>query len=220
MREAHRTRPRPTRAEKQARTRAALLESARRTAFQHGLEGASIDRIAAGAGYTKGAFYANFRSKEELFLAMLDQRFADELERLDRRLTGESEPAETARRASVEAIGRAGADPEWHRLYFEFVAYAARNEEFRRELATRQRALRERLTEIYGRWAEGFPEEPPLPMDEIAAMTDIMFDGFMLDKLIDPELGDEVYGTMVAVFVRGLQALAMGWEPPPATNGE
>jgi hypothetical protein len=35
-----------------------------------------------------------------------------------------------------------------------------------------------------------------------------MFDGFMLDKLIDPELGDEVYGTMVAVFVRGLQALA------------
>jgi AcrR family transcriptional regulator len=208
-----------TRAEKQARTRAALLESAARNASRHGLDGASVDRIAAGAGYTKGAFYANFQSKQELFLAVLDQRFADELERLDRMLTGESEPAETARRASVEAIGRAGADPDWHRLYFEFVAYAARNEDFRRELASRHRELRRRLTEIYGRWAEELPAEPPLPMDEIAAMTDVMFDGFMLDKLIDPDLGDEVYGTMIAVFFRGLQALAVGWEPP-ADNRE
>ena len=40
------------------------------------------------AGYTKGAFYANFGSKEELFLVMLDERFAAEIERLDHRLAG------------------------------------------------------------------------------------------------------------------------------------
>ena len=197
-----------TRAEKQARTRAALLESASRTASRHGLEGASIDRIAAGAGYTKGAFYANFQSKEELFLAMLDARFEQELERLDRILSGEGAPDEQARRASVEAIRRAGGDPEWHRLYFEFVAYAARHEDFRRELAARHRALRERLAEIFDRWAAEFPAEPPLPMPAIAAMTDFMFDGFMVDKLIDPELDEELYATLVAVFFRGLQAIA------------
>jgi AcrR family transcriptional regulator len=197
-----------TRAEKQARTRAALLASAARTASQHGLEGASINRIAAGAGYTKGAFYANFRSKEELFLAILDQRFERELERLDRILSGGGEPDEQARRASAEAIRRAGGDPEWHRLYFEFVAYSARNEEFRRELAARHRALRERLAEIFSRWSADFPAEPPLPLEQIAAMTDFMFDGFMVDKLIDPELDEELYATMVSVFFRGLQALA------------
>ena len=36
---------------------------------------ASVDEVAEEAGYTKGAFYANFKSKEELFLAMLDERF-------------------------------------------------------------------------------------------------------------------------------------------------
>jgi AcrR family transcriptional regulator len=207
--------PRMTRAEKQAKTRAALLASATRTAARHGLEGASIDRIAAGAGFTKGAFYANFRSKEDLFLAILDQRFEQELRRLDRVLSGAGEPNEQARRASEEAIRRVGGDPHWHRLYFEFVAYAARNEAFRRELAARHRALRERLTEIFTRWSADFPTDPPLPMSQIAAMTDFMFDGFMVDKLIDPELDDRLYASMVTVFFRGLQSLASDPEAAP-----
>jgi AcrR family transcriptional regulator len=198
-----------TRAEKQRRTRAALLASAVRAASRRGLEGASIDRIAEDAGYTKGAFYANFKSKEELFLAMLDERFAAELEQLDRVLSGEGDPGEQARRASEGAIRRVHSDPDWHRLYFEFVAYAARNKAFRHELAERHRALRERLAAIYRRWSADFPAEPPLPIEQIATMTDVMFDGFLLDKLIDPTLGEELYGTMITVFFRGLQALAL-----------
>jgi AcrR family transcriptional regulator len=180
-----------------------------------GLEGASVDRVAREAGYTKGAFYANFNSKEELFLVMLDERFAAELERLDRMLAGERQPGEEARDAAQDLIGFVHSDPEWPKLYFEFAAYAARDEGFRRELASRQRALRERIVEIYRRWSADFPAEPPLPLADIAAMTFAMADGFLLDQLIDPELDDELYATMLAVFFRGLQAIAVGWEPPP-----
>jgi AcrR family transcriptional regulator len=209
-----------SRAEKQARTRAALLDSAARTASRLGLDGASIDRIAEDAGYTKGAFYANFKSKEELFLAMLDEKFAAELERLEEVLGGAGEPDEQARRASLGAIRRVSADPDWHRLYYEFAAYAARNDAFRAALAERHRALRRRLAEIYRRWSADFPGEPPLPFERIATMTDLMFDGFMLEKLIDPELDDELYGTMVAVFFRGLRALAAGWPPEGGAGTE
>ena len=44
-------------------------------------------------------------------------------------------------------------------------------------------------------------------------MTDFMADGFLLDQLVDPELDDELYATMLAIFFRGLQAMAVGWEP-------
>jgi AcrR family transcriptional regulator len=173
-----------------------------------------VEQVAREAGYTKGAFYANFRSKEELFLVMLDERFGAELERLDRLLAGEREPGAEARDAAADFIAFVHSDPDWPRLYFEFAAYAARNEGFRRELAARQRALRERIVEIYRRWSADFPADPPLPLEAIATMTFAMADGFLLDQLIDPELGDDLYPAMLGVFFRGLQAIAVGWEPP------
>lgn len=207
--------PALTRRQKQAQTRQSLLRSAAKIFCRHGLEGASVDQVAQDAGYTKGAFYANFRSKEELFLVMLDERFAAELERLERVLPGERQPGDEARDAARDFVAFMHDDPDWPKLYFEFAAYAARNDGFRQELATRQRALRERMAEIFQRWAADFPAEAPLPFGDVAAMTFMMADGFALDQLIDPDLDDELYSTMLAVFFLGMQALAVGWQPPP-----
>jgi AcrR family transcriptional regulator len=205
-----------TRRQKQAETRSSLLRSATKLFCRHGLEGASVEEVAQDAGYTKGAFYSNFKSKEELFLVMLDEKFGSELERVDRLLAGTGEPDHEARTAAADFVRYIHSDPEWPRLYFEFVAYAARNDDFRQELATRHRALRARLTEIYRRWSSDFPAEPPIPIEDIAAMTDFMGDGFILDQLVDPELDDSLYATMLAIFFRGLQAMAVGWEPSEA----
>ena len=197
-----------TRREKQLRTRSALLEAAARLFGRRGLEGASIDEIVQAAGYTKGAFYANFKSKEELFLVMLDERFSYELERLDRALAGSAEPHAEARAAAADFIHLAG-DQQWPSLYFQFVAHAARNDQFRRELASRHRAMRERLAEIFGRWGEtGLGAPPPLPIEQITSMMFFMADGFLVDRIVDPELGEELYTTMVGVFLRGLEAIA------------
>jgi AcrR family transcriptional regulator len=196
-----------TRREKQQRTRESLLAAAVKLFRERGLEGASVDEIAQAAGYTKGAFYANFKSKEELFLVMLDERFAEELERLDRTLAGTDEPQEEARAAAADFIHFATND-EWCGLYFRFVAYAAQNEDFRQELATRLKSMRGRLAEVFKRWKEGFGVAPPLPFDQITAMISFMADGFLVDRIVEPDLPDELYTTMVGVFLRGLQALA------------
>src|SRR5438067_2640487 len=110
-----------TRREKQQRTRKSLLKAAAQVFCKRGLEGASIDEVAQAAGYTKGAFYANFKSKEELFLVMLDERFAEELERLDKALAGTQEPQEEARAAAVDFV-HVATDQDWPKLYFQFVA--------------------------------------------------------------------------------------------------
>ena len=199
-----------TRGERQAATRAALLRSASRSICEHGMHGASIDRIAEEAGYTKGAFYAHFASKEELFLVMLDEKFAAELERLETAMAGAEEPAEEARKAAEEFLTYVNRDPEWPRLYQEFAAHAARDNEFRAEFAARQRALRARMADVFARWTSALDVEPALPHADVAAMTFIMADGFLLDRIIDPELDDGLYATMCEVFLRGLVAMAEG----------
>ncbi len=193
-----------TRAERGAQTRAALLRSASRSICALGMHGASIDRIAADAGYTKGAFYAHFASKEDLFLTMLDEHFATELARLDAVLEGTGDPAEEARAAAEDFLEHIDSDPEWRRLYQEFATHAARHDSFRAEFAARQRALRERMAGVFARWACDFGVAPPVPPEDVAAMTFFMADGYLLDHMIDPELDPGLYGRMFEVFMHGL----------------
>jgi AcrR family transcriptional regulator len=204
-----------TRREKQQRTRSSLLSAATKVFCRNGLEGASVDQVAQAAGYTKGAFYANFKSKEELFLVMLDERFAGELERIDGALSGSEEPHTEARAAAADFIHFAG-DDDWPRLYFQFVAHAARDDEFRQELATRQQAMREKLAETLGRWKDSHDARPALPLEDVTAMIYCMADGFLVDRMIEPTLKEDLYATMIEVFLRGLESLAAEAEQEPA----
>jgi AcrR family transcriptional regulator len=205
--------PAITRKEKQAKTRSALLKSAAKLICRKGIADASVEDVAADAGYTKGAFYANFKSKEEMFLVMLDEKYAAELEELETALSGEDAPAEEARYAAEQFIRFAWSDPQWPKLYFEFAAYAGRNRDFREELLTRDRRIREQMAEVYRRWAADFGLESPVPVEDLAMMTFCMANGFIMGQLIEPALAEELYGTMMSIFFRGVAATAIGLDP-------
>ncbi|HEX2285720.1 MAG TPA: TetR/AcrR family transcriptional regulator [Mycobacterium sp.] len=196
------------RKEKQAQTRAALVEAAREVLAERGLADTSLDGIAARAGYTKGAVYANFTSKEELYLALLDERFAGELERLTSALAGVEPPTEEARGAAREFMRFVWSDPAWPRLFLEFTVYASRDETYRRKLAERYRELHDRITELYQRWSADFPVPPPIPLDAITTMTFCMANGSTVERMIRPDIDEQIYPTMLEVFVRGLMAMA------------
>lgn len=202
-----------TRAEQKAATRSRLLDSAATVFARRGMQQASIDEVAEHAGFTKGAVYANFKSKEELFLAMLDDRFAMHAEEMDKLLASDAEPEDQAREGAANFIDLITSDPEWERLFFEFSAYAARNENFRRELVARRRRLQERMAELFRRRAEELGVEPPFPIEEIARMTFAMADGIALQKLLDPDsVSDEMYPTMLATFFAGVRAAVVETE--------
>jgi len=65
-------RPRSTQAERSARTRSALLESAARGLSRHGYANLVLEEVARDAGYTRGALYHQFKGKEDLALAVLE----------------------------------------------------------------------------------------------------------------------------------------------------
>ena len=211
--------PRMTREERRAHTRSCLMAAAGRIFSRHGLQQASIDDVAEEAGYTKGAFYANFRSKEELFLAMLDERFAARLEQIEAVLDSDTSMEDQTRRAGDDFVAGMRADPEWERLFFEFAAHAARNPEFRDELVTRYRSLREALATALGRSKERHGGEPARDVDQVALMIFAMSNGFALEKLLEGDaVPDELYGTMLMVFFAGLKALSEEGVAPVAAT--
>ena len=65
-------RPRSTQAERSARSRSALLESAARGLSRHGYANLVLEDVARDAGYTRGALYHQFKGKEDLALAVLE----------------------------------------------------------------------------------------------------------------------------------------------------
>ena len=82
-----------TQAERSARTRSALLESAARGLSRFGYANLTLEQVASEAGYTRGAFYHQFKDKEELALAVID--WVDETWRQEvgRLIERESDPA-------------------------------------------------------------------------------------------------------------------------------
>jgi len=201
--------PRLSRKEKQAQTRSSLMSSAARIFCKHGMEKASIEEVAEDAGYTKGAFYANFRNKQELFLAMLDERFTQRIEEVDRAFADRDEsPPEQARQAAGEFAHALRTEQEYKRLYLEFVAYALRDEDFRQELLTRFATLRERLERVYARRVEEYGLELDIPMERIVRMVIAMADGWVLWQLLDPDEADEdLFETMMEIFTTGIGVL-------------
>ena len=196
-----------TRREKQAQTRAKLMEAAGDLFVREGLDKTSVDDIAQSAGFTKGAFYSNFKTKEELFLAMLDERFGAKIEQIEHALRTDESPDEAVRHAGEDVMRLLSADTEWQRLFFEFVGYAARNDEFREELFTRCGAMDARLTEVYRRWSEEVGIESPIPLEDATAIVTMMSHGFMVQKLIDPSMDESLYGTMLAAFMLGMREM-------------
>src|ERR1700743_653113 len=81
------TKQRLSRQESRLETKAKLLDSAAQLFARGGYEGASVDLIAENAGYSKGAFYSNFESKEAIFLELLAAHKRREIEALSQLLT-------------------------------------------------------------------------------------------------------------------------------------
>jgi len=93
MRTGSATGRRSTQADRSARTRSALLESAARGLSRYGYGNLILERVASEAGYTRGALYHQFKDKEDLALAVID--WVDETWRreLGELIDQESDPA-------------------------------------------------------------------------------------------------------------------------------
>jgi AcrR family transcriptional regulator len=121
--------PRLTREQSQARTRARLLDSARDLVAREGYENATIDQIAEEAGYSKGAFYSNFSSKEDLFLQLLEIHAGQDVVELNVLIGDTNDPKQLIDLISGWS-GERSTDPTWGLLALELFRRARRDVTF------------------------------------------------------------------------------------------
>jgi AcrR family transcriptional regulator len=170
--------PRLTRAQSQEQTRRRLLEAARREIAQHGTA-VSVRDIADAAGFTQGAFYAHFESKELLWLELLREHMAREVATLEELFEQKGHKVRTALNDWLSAMN---ADADWAMLSMELQLFARRDASF----AEHYDALFERHTAALAALIKRlFKEEgvkPPLPAAEIARMLMALSHGLVLQR--------------------------------------
>lgn len=118
-----------TRIESRQQTRDKLLEAARRCFTRAGYAGTSVDMIAEDAGFSKGALYSNFDSKEAIFLDLLERHMSGEVAAS----AGFLPPDGTADDAIERIAARYASDPvdlNWCLLSIEFSLHAMRSPAF------------------------------------------------------------------------------------------
>ena len=178
-----RVRTRPTRDD----TCEKLFEAAARVFEEQGIGGASIEAIAAAAGFTRGAFYSNFKSKDELIIAMLEDHVEQSIRRnldlLDRhkKLADFIDALKNMDRSRQDPLGRSPL------LHMEMILFVARAEKRRPDLAKRLRARRKLITDIVETTLKNSGRNGALNPTWTGAIVLALEDGFRLHRLIDPE---------------------------------
>jgi AcrR family transcriptional regulator len=168
-----------TRAEQQAVTRERLLAAAERVIDRHGFGGASIDLITAEAGYSKGAIYSNFESKEEVFLELLRLYMERDMAELERIVGLESEELFAAVTKWLETMD---ADRDCPLLATELKLQARRNPVFAGHYYALQDKQIRTLASVLERYFKA--AEMPMPMDplDLAASLTALTHGLSLQR--------------------------------------
>ena len=154
---------------------------------EQGIGGASIEAVAVAAGFTRGAFYSNFKSKDELIIAMLEDHVEQSIRRTHDLLARHKSLADfidalkTMDRSQQDPLGRSPL------LHMEMILFVARAEKRRPELAKRLRARRKLITDILETTAKNSGPNTILNPTWAGSVVLALEDGFRLHRLIDPE---------------------------------
>jgi AcrR family transcriptional regulator len=197
---------------RRAMTRQHLLDAAAIVFARNGFHGSTLDEVAATAGFTKGAVYSNFKTKDDLFLELLDERMnrqfavvADVLE------GGSHDQADQLPRIRdlIQGMNVMFWDDASTTLYLEFVLYARRHPEAQAKLAATRLRGRDFTQKLIEQEHAAVGAEPRYPTQELAEIALALFNGLGLDRLVDPSaMTEQTIDTVLRVLY---DALGVEW---------
>src|SRR5438270_9625737 len=209
-----------TRARLDRRTRAArqdgrkardeLLTAALRVFARRGYRDAGVDEIAAEAGYSKGALYWHFSGKEQLLLALIDERIDAPMRDRVALLASAPPDRDMSAEATLTFAQQLNQEREALLLEREYWTLAIRDPELRARYIERQAELRDALAAALEARARhlGTPNLP-MPAEDVARIVMSIIGGLTIDDLIEPGSVDPgLLGEALALIYAGLVARA------------
>jgi AcrR family transcriptional regulator len=176
-------------------TRRALLEAARRIFARDGFEAARIEDIAAATGHTRGAYYAHFKSKEDLFFALFEEEVRDRLRVLQSALERCGDTPDKLRALRKFYVARVS-DRQWVMLALEFKLFALRHPKLRARLARTHRRIRESLKlETIGKLIPELMKDRRESREVRRVTLEAVLNGLVLEHAYDPETISQAQAT-------------------------
>lgn len=172
-------------------TRARLLEAALEVFAEKGLKRVTVDDLVGAAGFTRGAFYSNFSSIEEVFFAVFDDQSRRMMrtvrETIDAIPAGEFSPASMGLILdSLLPFGRT-----WYLIQSEFTLLALRNEEARQVFAAHHRRFEHEMEELIADIIARLDREPTIPIQKLTETAIALY----LHSIAHENLGTGALGT-------------------------
>lgn len=196
--------------EQKALTRRRLIDAAEAVFARSGFHGASVEEIAREAGATTGALYSNFAGKEDLFLALFEERIATDVGDYSQIVAAGTTLEEQARHAGDHWMQILRERPVYFPLLMEFWAYAVRVPRLRERLGDRFAALRSATARMVLEGAGQMGLPPNAEAGElVATVINALGNGLALEKLADPDaVPDALFGDVLVLILQALGALA------------
>jgi len=197
-----------TREESREQTQQRLLEAAQSVIARKGLAATSVEDIAAAAGYTRGAFYSNFRSKGDLFIELLRQDHRRAHDAMSEILQTDLAPAQLEQRVS-EMYARLYRSNECFMNWTEARMLAARDGRFRNKLNALMLEKRDYIAAFIEQFYQRLGLPPSVPSAQLAMGFMSLLEGVKLFRLSSPqEMTDEAAESILMLFVDALIRLA------------
>ena len=197
---------RPTQAERRSATRARLLEAAADLFASHGIDGVSVDAVAAAAGRTSGAVYDHFGSKHGLLLALLDDWSGALVAVISAQFEMSDNMAD--RLGAVWESVCATPTEDVRRLFMlehELWLRAARDRRLGTAMRSRTRESNERIARGLSRWSrQGLVSLDPSP-EVVAALLRALLMGLHMQLLADPDAVDRAAAVKALATLLGIE---------------
>jgi AcrR family transcriptional regulator len=207
-----------SRAERRERTRQELISSAEACFVSRGFHASSVDEVAERAGYTKGAVYSNFASKEDLFFAVYERRVEQVLTEVvpGLRQAGAEQAFDRLATATIERRDR---DDGWLAVFFEFWAHALRRPELRDRFAAIHARFLEPLADAVRALAEdrGLALPGDVEACQVVLAWNAMEVGLGLERLTQPQAVDVVVARRMGWLL--LDAVLGAADPSAGNDG-
>ena len=189
-----------SRKEAQEVTRTRLIEVALQCFARSGFSRASVDAIAKEVGMTKGAVYANFATKEDLFLAALDHMMNLQDQSLEDILAKPGQIRLDALRAYLVQLFAQSHD--WRLLVTEFWLHAARDPILQRQFALRYQLRRQKIAHFIAQYFSDEHSTFPLPAEQLASVLIALSNGLEMQQIIDSEaIPDDLFAVVLTLLI-------------------
>ncbi|MEU2416321.1 TetR/AcrR family transcriptional regulator [Brachybacterium paraconglomeratum] len=191
-------------------TRAKLVRASLNVFVEKGIDGATVDDLVKAAGFTRGAFYSSFSSKEEVFIALFDEVTAELMAIANSSVESAVADVEADESCSIleaddaqvmlavfERIRPFGR--QWYLLYSDAIARSLRDETLRAELAGQRERMRNQIGALLATRLAASAERALLPVEDLAQL--LM--GIFIDLLVREQLEGRDVTQLAATTILG-----------------